>query len=114
MHAAAALNTPEVPTLPAPGWGAASLVALSFLVMALTTYEVREPGTAAAVVTQPAVVEHLMEQRPHGPPPGFDADQLGPEEVEEVAPAVAADSAGGTGATAAESRSGDLRARPER
>lgn len=111
MQAATAFNTPEVPTLPAPGWGAASVVALSLLVMALTAYEVREPGAGAAVATQPAVVEHLMEQRPHGPPPGFDADQLGPEEVEEVAPAAAAASAGGTGV---DGRSGDLRARPER
>ncbi|MCC5857181.1 MAG: hypothetical protein JJT90_03430 [Ectothiorhodospiraceae bacterium] len=80
------------------------------VMLLIGTLHLQETHGGLQAGSQSPIFERVMEWRPQGPPPAFDADQLTPEEVEQ--PAVVASSGGGGEASGRDS--GNLRARPER
>jgi hypothetical protein len=91
-----------------PRLGLGLLVGVSALVLTLSAPQMQESASGLFSGAHTSIVDHVMEWRPHGPPPWVDVDQLGPDEVEEV-PTVSAGSTELSG-----SDTGNLRARPER
>ena len=111
-----AYNLPQYDDAPEGGAaaGLGLLVLATALVLALSGPQMLDSGNELLSGARPAIVDRVMEWRPQGPPPWVDADQLTPDEVEEVPAVAAAGSSEFVSGEMPSGRGGDLRARPER